>query len=94
MLNASEIVEEIQKRGRIHELGLVFRYKLKIGDFFSLKKIGEDASLGLKMFIKGKLKLLPHKIRGQKEVKGLFQRVFPDKWDLNIWLDWLTGGDD
>jgi len=68
-------VEEIQKKGRIHELGLVLRYKLKIGDFFSLRKIRQDVSLGLKMFIKGKLKLFSPKIRGQKEIKGLVKKI-------------------
>lgn len=72
-------MKEIQKRGRVHELRLVFRYKLKTGDFFSFKKIGEDASLGLKMLSKGKLKLLSQKIRGQKEVKGIFKKVLHDK---------------
>ena len=72
-------MKEIQKSGRVHELGLVFRYKLKIRDFFSLKKIGEDASLGLKMFSKGKLKLFSQKMRRQKEVKWLFKKVLHDR---------------
>ena len=69
-------VEEIQKMGRVHELTLVLRYKIKTGDLLSFKKIRADVSLGLKMFIKGKLKFLPYKMRGQKEVKGLFKKVF------------------
>ena len=72
-------MKEIQKRGRVHELRLVFHYKLKTGDFFSFKKICEDASLGLRVFYKGKLKLLSPKIRGQKEVKGIFKEVLHEK---------------
>ena len=75
-------MEEIRKRGRIHELRLIFRYKLKVGDFFSFKRIGEDASLGLKMFFKGKLKLLSPKVRRQKEVKGIFKKTLSDKRSL------------
>lgn len=68
-------VNEVQRRGRVHELLLIVRYKLKTGDFFSFGKMYEDASLGLKMFLKGKLKLLSPKMRGEKEVKRLFQKV-------------------
>jgi len=68
-------MKEIQKRGRVHELPLILAYKLKTGDFLSFKKIGEDASLGLKMFLKGKLKLFLPKMRRQKEVKRLFKKA-------------------
>jgi len=68
-------VNEVQRRGRVHELLLIVRYKLKTGDFFSFGKMYEDASLGLKMFLKGKLKLLSPKMRAEKEVKRLFQKV-------------------
>jgi heterodisulfide reductase subunit C len=39
--------------GRIHELALVMRYKLRTGHLF------QDAMLGPAMFFKGKLRLLP-----------------------------------
>jgi len=68
-------VNEIRRRGRVHELLLIVRYKLKTRNFFSLEKMCEDASLGLKMFIKGKFKLLSPKMRGEKEVKVLFKKV-------------------
>lgn len=72
-------VEEIQRGGRIHELGLVLRYKLRSGEFLSPEKIREDVGLGLKMFLKGKLKLLPPKIDGQEEVKEIFKKVHHEK---------------
>lgn len=66
---------EVEKRGRICELGLVFRYKLKAGGFFPLKKFYEDVSLGLKMFLKGRLKLTLPVIAGQKEVEEIFKKL-------------------
>jgi hypothetical protein len=72
-------IAEIEKRGRIYELVLLLRYKLKTGGFFSLRKIREDARLGLKMFFKGKLKLFSQKMEGQKEVEKIFKRVLSDR---------------
>jgi hypothetical protein len=30
--------------------------------------------LGMRMFLKGKLKIMPHKIKGMKEIRGIFER--------------------
>ena len=72
-------LEEIRKRGRISELGLLFRYKLKAGGFFPLKNFYEDVSLGLKMFLKGKLKPGLTVMAGQKEVAEIFKKVHLSK---------------
>lgn len=72
-------LEEIQKRGRISELGLLFRYKLRAGGFLPLKKFREDISLGLRMFLKGKLKLGLSVMEGQREVEGIFKKVHLSK---------------
>ncbi|MBI4595244.1 MAG: 4Fe-4S dicluster domain-containing protein [Candidatus Tectomicrobia bacterium] len=68
-------VEEVRKRGRIYELGLLFPYKLKTGDFFSLTQLREDGNLALKLFLQGKLKLLPQKFNGKKEVQKIFNKI-------------------
>lgn len=59
-------LKTVEKRGRVWELGMVAEYKMKSGDFTS------DAGLGMKMFSKGKLKLLPPSIRDRQAVKEIF----------------------
>ncbi len=59
----------IRQWGRQHELSMLLQLKLKTRDFFS------DIGLGIKMLLKGKLKLLPPRFRGSKEVKAIFQRI-------------------
>jgi len=44
---------EVLRRGRIHELSLVSRYKLRTGRLF------QDARLGLALLLRGKLRLIP-----------------------------------
>ena len=68
-------MREIQRRGRINEPQLVLHYRLKTGALFSLKSIHQDASLGLKMFLRGKFKLLSRKIRGREEMKEVFKKA-------------------
>ncbi len=63
----SAFLDEIKSRGRIHELSLILRFKLKTRDFL------KDAGLGWKMFRLGKIKLLPSTIRGGKEMKEIFE---------------------
>ena len=72
-------LKEIQKRGRIHELSLLLRYKLKTGDLFSYEKMREEAPLGLKMLLKGKLRVLPQKVAGRKKIKTIFKEFFSNR---------------
>jgi len=62
----------IKQWGRQHELSMLLRLKLKTRDFFG------DIDLGVKMLLKGKLKLLPPRFSGSKEVRAIFQRI--DQW--------------
>jgi len=55
--------------GRLYELGLVGDYKTR-----SLHLL-QDASLGPKMFFKGKLGLLPHRVKNARAVKRIFENV-------------------
>jgi hypothetical protein len=34
----------------------------------------KDMILGMNMFLKGKLKIMPHKIKGVDQIKGMFER--------------------
>jgi heterodisulfide reductase subunit C len=61
-------LRSIQSHGRVHELGMMARYKVKSGKFF------DDLRLGWKMFAKGKLKLFPSRVKGRKELAELFRQ--------------------
>ena len=62
----SVFLDTIKSKGRIHELSLIIQLKLKTKDFF------KDAALGWKMFLKGKIKLLPSRFGGGKEIQEIF----------------------
>jgi heterodisulfide reductase subunit C len=59
-------LDSIKHWGRAYEVGLIAGYKMRSGDFLG------DMKLGLKMFGKGKLGLLPHSIKGKAEIKKIF----------------------
>ena len=63
----------IKGKGKVHELSLILRYTLTSGDIFKFKKLFSDMILGLKMFLKGKLAILPRKIKRLEQVKRIFQ---------------------
>lgn len=69
-------LEDIKKRGRMFEGGLMQSYLLKSGEFFRKLANGtirEDINLGLNMFRKGRLPLLPKGIKGKKEIKEILK---------------------
>ena len=53
--------------GRVHEVSMLGEYKLRSLDLFS------DLILGAKMFLKGKLALIPSIIKGRKEIRRIFK---------------------
>ena len=60
-------LSSIEKTGRVYELGMLAHYKFKTGTFM------QDIKLGTKMFLKGKFKLLPHKMRRLGDIRRMFQ---------------------
>ncbi|RMF94931.1 MAG: heterodisulfide reductase subunit C [Candidatus Schekmanbacteria bacterium] len=62
-------LNNIRAYGRMYELGLVLGHKIKTGDYF------KDMKLGMKMGLKGKLKLLPARIRNVKAIDKIFKKV-------------------
>jgi heterodisulfide reductase subunit C len=62
-------LDDLKSRGRISETLLIAKYKIKTGQLFS------DLDLGLKLFLKGKLPLVPKGIKGTESIKKLFDRV-------------------
>lgn len=59
-------LDAIRSGGRVHELSLIMRYKLKTREFM------KDAGLGWQMFRRGKIKVFPQGISGAKEVREIF----------------------
>lgn len=63
-----EVLNSIERYGRTHKFEIMLRYKLRRRDWFT------DATVGLKMFAKRKLELLPSRSRDMKTIKGLFPK--------------------
>jgi heterodisulfide reductase subunit C len=61
-------LKSVRQLGKPYELGMLIELKLKTRDFFS------DLGMGIKMLRKGKLSLLPGRIKGHKEIGDIFQR--------------------
>ncbi|MDP2872321.1 MAG: 4Fe-4S dicluster domain-containing protein [Bacillota bacterium] len=59
----------VRSGGRLHELGMTAMYKLRSRDLFG------DIDLGVKLMLRGKLKLIPGRIKGRHHVAGIFRRV-------------------
>lgn len=62
------VLQSIERHGRTHKLEVMLRYKLKKHDWFS------DMALGMKMFAKRKLELLPSKSKNITEIRRLFDQ--------------------
>lgn len=63
-----EFLRQVQIHGRAHEIGLIGAYKLRTRKFF------DDVLQGAGMFLKGKLGLIPSRIKGRGEVRKLFKK--------------------
>ncbi|MEN6356238.1 MAG: 4Fe-4S dicluster domain-containing protein [Armatimonadota bacterium] len=63
-----EFLRQVTWHGRAHEIGLMGIYKVRSRDLFS------DVFSGIQMFLKGKLGLIPSRVKGLAEVRGLFKK--------------------
>lgn len=63
-----EFLKEVARNGRVHEISLISFYKLRS------RKLLDDVLAGAHMFLKGKLGLVPKRVRGRTEVRRLFGR--------------------
>jgi heterodisulfide reductase subunit C len=61
-------MKAIRTHGRVHEIELIARYKIKTMSFL------EDMDLGREMFTRGRIRLIPERIRGLKEVRKMVER--------------------
>jgi len=64
-----EFLRQVQWHGRSHEIGLIGLYKMRTRDFFS------DVISGAQMFLKGKLGLIPSRVKGLSGVRKLFRKA-------------------
>jgi heterodisulfide reductase subunit C len=65
-------LSSIRRHGRIHEVEMATEYTLRSG---GLKALLKQVGLGMTMFAKGKIKLLPAKLRHTREVKDIFRKT-------------------
>lgn len=66
--------EEVRKRGRIYELGLMGRYILRSAPWRKGKEeVKRLLSLGWKMFRRGRISVLPSRVRRVKEVQEVIR---------------------
>lgn len=63
----SSFIDSIKKFGRVHEATMLMAYKLKS------KNLTSDLGVGLKLFLKGKIPILPNKSKNLAKIKELFQ---------------------
>ncbi len=62
------VLNSIKKYGRTHKLGIMIEFKLHS------KGLLRDINIGLKMFYKQKLSLIPSSIKSTKEIQKLFDK--------------------
>lgn len=65
----SQFVDNIERRGRVFEPELALRLNIAIGRPF------RDFGRGLKLFSRGKLPMLPERVRGLRELRSIWERV-------------------
>ncbi len=66
--------ESIRKNGRIFELGMISKYKVKTGNIFP------NSKMGMGLIKRGKLKLFPTSVKNNKEIERMF-KVAEEKGD-------------
>jgi heterodisulfide reductase subunit C len=62
-------LDSVKYTGRLFEIGLIGGYKLRSFSLF------QDMSLAPKMFLKGKLKIFPHRIKNQSIISRIFSKT-------------------
>jgi heterodisulfide reductase subunit C len=63
-----QFLTSIRLFGRVHELSMLALYKVLSGDLFT------DLDLGARMLLKGKIPILPGRIRSVEDVRNLFAK--------------------
>jgi len=62
-------LESVRSHGRIFELGMIMKLKMKT------RKVFQDLGLGLRMILKGKIPFAPQRVGHMREVRSMFRRI-------------------
>ena len=65
----------VKSYGKVFELMLILRYMLTSRDIFKLSELPNNMKMGFNMFSRGKLAVLPDKIKGRANIKRIFQQT-------------------
>ncbi|MDO8567294.1 MAG: 4Fe-4S dicluster domain-containing protein, partial [Dehalococcoidales bacterium] len=71
MFNA-EFLSAVKQYGRLYELGMITRFTLRSQGLAGFLK---QTGMGLNMVVKGKLKVLPHSLWPDMEVRNVFKQA-------------------
>ena len=63
-------LSNVKKLGRMHELSMAVEFSLKAG---GIRGLFRQAGFGLKMLSKGKMKLVPERLRAGQEIESIFR---------------------
>ena len=72
-----EFLSSVKSNGRVYEAMMMAKSRMRSGRFLSYLLRGEwiaDIKLFIPMLLKGKMGLLPHRIRNRKEIKKIFKK--------------------
>ena len=62
-------MESIRRFGRVHEATMLMEYKLRSRDLWT------DLVPGMKLFMKGKIPLIPGRIKGMKAIREIYRKT-------------------
>jgi len=65
----------VKSNGKVFELMLILRYMLMSKDIFKLGELPKNIKMGIDMFTRGKLAILPDRIKGLANIKRIFQQT-------------------
>ena len=65
----------VRSNGKVFELMLILRYMLISRDIFKLGDLPGNMKMGIDMFTRGKLAILPARIKGLANMKRIFQQT-------------------
>ena len=61
-------LDTLRRHGRMHELGMIARLKLRTGDYM------KDVGMGIGLVSKGKIRIFASKVRDRKQLATMFER--------------------
>jgi len=70
-------LDSVKNTGRLYEMGLVIAYKFRTFNFL------QDLAIAPSMYLKGKLHLLPEKIKDRRSMKRIFAQTIENDKTVN-----------